>query len=245
MSRLLKRQDAYGHEIFDYWRGQKRVSEIVERDDGYIDLSLGPREYMADYPAWPIYQRQAIRFARGKVLDIGCGAGRCLLYLQKKGLTAVGIDISPLAIRVCRERGAKGALLRSITEIGPDLGRFDTVVMFGNNFGLFGSAARAKRLLRTMARMTTPKARIIAESTDPHQTTRPDHLAYHRRNRRRRRLPGQLHLRIRYRCFITPWFDYLLVSPAEMEQILSGTGWRIHRLFPSADSAYAAVLEKD
>jgi len=190
MSRLLKHQDAYGHEIFDYWRGQNGAHEIVERDDGYVDISGGPRAYMAEYPDWPIYERQAIRFARGKTLDIGCGPGRCLLYLQKKGLTAVGIDISPLAIRVCRERGAYRAILRSITEIGPDLGRFDTVVMFGNNFGLFGSAARARRLLRTMARMTTPKARIIAESTDPYQTTLPDHLAYHRRNRRRGRLPG-------------------------------------------------------
>ena len=190
MSRLLKHQDAYGHEIFDYWRGQKGAHEIVERDDGYVDISGGPRAYMAEYPDWPIYERQAIRFARGKTLDIGCGPGRCLLYLQKKGLTAVGIDISPLAIRVCRERGAYRAILRSITEIGPDLGRFNTVVMFGNNFGLFGSAARARRLLRTMARMTTPKARIIAESTDPYQTTLPDHLAYHRRNRRRGRLPG-------------------------------------------------------
>jgi len=54
-----------------------------------------------------------------------------------------------------------------------------------------------------------------------------------------------LRIRIRYRLFITPWFDYLLVSPAEMEQILSGTGWRIHKLFPSGGPAYAAVIEKD
>jgi SAM-dependent methyltransferase len=245
MAGLETKQDAYGREIYAYWRGDTRIIEAVERDDGYLAFSSGPKSYFIDYRRWPKHQRQAIRFARGRVLDIGCGAGRCLLYLQGRGLDTVGIDVSPLAVRVCRERGAKDVQVRSITEIGPDMGRFDTIVMLGNNFGLFGSFGRARRLLRAMHRMTTPQARIIAESMDPYATDLPEHLAYHRYNRRRGRLGGQTRIRIRFRTCLSPWFDYLLVSVEEMRAILDGTGWAIARLIPGETPFYCAVIEKN
>ena len=245
MARLKAKEDAYGQEVYAYWRGDTRIIEAVERDDGYIGFSSGPRSYFMDYPEWPKHQKQAIRFARGRVLDIGCGAGRCLLYLQHKGLDVVGLDNSPLAIKVCRERGIKKAVVRSITQIGPDLGTFDTIIMMGNNFGLFGSFNRARRLLRTMHRMTTPKARIIAESTDPYGIPLIERQAYHRRNRGRGRMAGQVRIRVRFQTYRSPWFDYLLVSVDEMDAILDGTGWTIARLFPSDGPFYCAVIEKD
>jgi len=245
LAKLELKQDAYGREIYDYFLGRRDIYEIVERDDGYIDLSSGPRAYFAEYQDWPVYHKKGIGYARGRVLDIGCGAGRCLLYLQKKGHHVVGIDNSPLAIKTCKKRGADKVLVRSITQIGPDLGIFDTIVMYGNNFGLFGSFNRARWLLRRMHRMTSDKARIIAESLDPYGTTLPEHLAYHRRNRRRGRMSGQLRIRIRYNKSTTPYFDYLLVSKKEMSKILDGTGWRIARFIDSKGPMYVAVIEKE
>lgn len=245
MAGLKAKEDAYGQEIYAYWRGETRIIEAVERDDGYLAFSSGPRSYFIDYADWPKHQKQAIRFARGRVLDIGCGAGRCLLYLRRKGLDVAGLDNSPLAARVCRERGIDKVFVRSITQIGPDMGTFDTIIMMGNNFGLFGSFDRARRLLRAMHRMTTPNARIIVESTDPYDTVLKEHLRYHRYNRRRRRMAGQSRIRVRFRTYISPWFDYLLVSVDEMRAILDGTGWKIARLFPCNGPFYCAVIEKD
>ena len=72
---LEDEQDAYGHELYDYLNG-KDVYEIVERDDGYFDVSSGPPLYFSAYDQWPDYEKKAIDYVRGKVLDIGCGAGR-------------------------------------------------------------------------------------------------------------------------------------------------------------------------
>jgi SAM-dependent methyltransferase len=98
--------DAYGHEIFDYNQGEK-VLEIVELYDGYIDATGSPQMYFADYDDWPDYEKESMTHVEGKVLDIGCGAGRHCLYLQGKGHDVLGIDTSPLAIKICKLRGVK------------------------------------------------------------------------------------------------------------------------------------------
>ena len=109
-------QDAIGHEIYDQFKGQDSV-EIVERDDGCINVSGGPRMYFAPYKEWPSHHKRAMRYVKGKVLDIGCGAGRHSLHLQEKGLDVLGIDTSPLAIKVCKLRGLRQARVISISQV--------------------------------------------------------------------------------------------------------------------------------
>jgi SAM-dependent methyltransferase len=240
---LKDHQDAYGHEIYDYiHRGHSL--EIVERDDGWVDTSLGAPQYFAPFKVWMPHEKKGMKYVRGKVLDIGCGAGRVMRYLGEKGLDVCGIDNSPLAIKVCREQGLKNARVMAITEVSRKLGVFDTIVMYGNNFGLFGNLKRARWLLRRFHAMTSEKGRIIAASTDPHTTDIKEHKAYNRLNRKRGRMPGQLRIRIRYKKYATPFFDYLLVSRVEMKTILKGTGWKINRFIDTNPTRYTAVIDK-
>lgn len=108
--------------------------------------------------------------------------------------------------------------------------------MMGHNFGLVGNVTRARWLLKKFLKMTNPGAKILAETQDLYQTTAPCHLAYHQLNRDSGRIGGQLRIRVRYRQFATPWFDYLFVSKPEMEQILHGTGWTVERYIDATDS---------
>jgi SAM-dependent methyltransferase len=238
-------RDAYGHQLYDRLRGVD-VVEIVERDDGFFSVNprSGPRYYLSSYENWGAHEKKALRYVKGRVLDVGCGAGRIAIYLQKKGFDVLGIDSSPLAVRVCELRGLKNARVMSATELSSKIGVFDTVLMFGANFGLFGNPKRAKWLLRRFHKMTTDKARILAESVDPYKTNDPAHLQYHKLNRAKGKLPGQLRLRIRYRNYVTPWFQYLFVSKAEMREILKGTGWKLARTVGSKGAAYIAVIER-
>lgn len=244
MAGLRAKQDGYGQGLYKHYLG-KQLQEIVERSDGLVNLSPGPAAYFSEYKNWPDRQKQAMRFARGRVLDIGCGAGRHALYLQGKGLDVLGVDVSPLAIKVCRLRGLKKTRVASITDISPRWGTFDTVTMLGNNFGLFGSLRRARQLLKRLHRMTSPDARIIAETLDPYQTKEPVHLRYHKWNRAHGRMPGQARIRVRYLEHASPWFDYLLVSRDEMKMILHGTGWHIARIINSEGPSFIAVIKKE
>jgi SAM-dependent methyltransferase len=242
--RLEKTQDAYGHEVYDYFHNQKGF-EVVEREDGFIAPTGGPKIYFQLYKDWQPHQRKAMKYAKGKVLDIGCGAGRHALYLQSKGFDVTGIDQSPLALKVCKLRGLKKTKLIPIEKISATLGKFDTILMQGNNFGLFGNFQKARRLLKRFHLITNKHARLIAESRDIYATTALTHLKYHAFNRKRGRMSGQVRVRVRYLDYKTPWFDYLMVSQAEMEKILEGTGWQVKKFIDGSNGMYNAITEKE
>jgi len=244
MKRLTAPDDAVGLQMWAYMKGGSPF-EIAERDDGFIDVSRNTEGYFASFEGWPERQQRAMKCARGRrALDVGCGAGRVSLYLQKQGIHVAAIDTSPLAIRICKGRGVKHARLLGIEEIGRLRARFDTVVLLGNNFGLFGNVRKAKRLLKQLHRLTHDGAVLIAETVNPYKTTNPFHRRYQQRNRQRGRMPGQIRMRIRFQGHASRWFDYLLVSPEEMRDILDGTGWKVTRFIDGSQRSYVAIVSR-
>jgi len=79
------RKDTYGQEILAFFQGEKSY-EVVERDDRLIDISGKPSVYFAEFKDWPKIQKQAIKFTRGKVLDVGAGAGRFRFIFRNRAL---------------------------------------------------------------------------------------------------------------------------------------------------------------
>jgi len=244
LKKLKPEEDAFGQEMWACYKGEE-VAEIVERDDGYFDASVyGPKMYFSEYKDWHLAERKAMEFVKGRVLDIGCGAGRHSLFLQRKGFDVLGIDNSPLAIKVCKLRGLKKAKVMSIEDVNFKPDSLDTIIMMGNNFGLFGGFKKARRLLKKFHKMTSKNGLIIASTRDTYKTNNLDHLKYHRINKEKGRMGGQLKIRIRFRKCVGRWFDYLIVSKEEMEKILQETGWKIKEFIDSDDSEYITIIKK-
>lgn len=214
--------------------------ELTERDDGCIFASdaaryLSPPERMNPLNRWALQQ------ARGRVLDVGCGAGRHALALAGLGHEVIGIDPSPGAVEVSRARGVT-AFRGSIAAPPPGIGEFDTLLMLGNNLGLLGRAELAADVLAALAALVRPGGRLVGSSTDPSVQAGPEDVAYQARNRERGDLPGQLRIRIRDGLLSTAWFDYLMLSADELRELISGSPWSL------ADSAsnigHVAVLSR-
>jgi SAM-dependent methyltransferase len=234
--------DAFGQLVRDVLDGRSGY-EAVERDDGLIMVNPA-RSYFAPVREWASVERRALRLMRGRVLDIGCGPGRLALELQRRGREVVAIDASPLAVGVARKRGVRSAHVCRLEDLDERFGRFDTMAMYGNNFGLFGGAHRSRLLLRRLSRLMTDRGRIIASSLDPYATDDPVHLAYQARNRSRGRMSGQVRLRVRHRGLCSPWFDYLLASREEMSVLADDGGWRLVRTIDGDGPLYVGVLER-
>jgi hypothetical protein len=76
-------KDAYGQGMWYYFKG-KPSFEIVERDGGFISISSGASAYFASYKDWLVWQKKAIAYAKGRVLDVGCGAGGWNFIFRRK-----------------------------------------------------------------------------------------------------------------------------------------------------------------
>jgi len=240
-----KDRDAFGHMLLDYL-DSKDALEIIERGDGFIDPNEGCKTYFSEFKDWSACEQDGLGcLLPGRVLDLGCGAGRMELYLQSQAVEVVGIDNSPLAIEVCRRRGVQDARLLPVSQVSSALGIFANILMMGNNWGLMANYRRARWLLGRFYNLTAFPARIIATSNDVYQTDSPYHLAYQAYNRERGRMSGQIRMRVCYQIYRSAWFDYLMVSRDEMKEILEGTGWRVEQFIDSPGSSYVAVIGKE
>lgn len=238
--------DVFGRALLD-WVNGGTMAEIVEREDGFTQIGAGPEVYLAPPTGWPAAERQALRHLRGRVLDVGCGAGRVALALQQRGFEVVGLDASPLAIRAATIHGVEHVRRGSIERLTSTVGDFDSLVLFGNNFGLFATPERARELLGEWASAARPTARLFLESTSAYFGGAPGFdRSYYRRNLELGVAPGHVSLRYHYDGMTGEWFSWLFVSPPEMRKVLAGTGWHIARVLQDKLSEpYVVIVEKD
>ena len=232
--------------MFD-WVGGGTEPELHERRDGYLEVGAGPELYLAPARRWPRAEGRAMAYAVGRVLDVGCGAGRVALHLQQLGVEVTGLDVSALAVRAARRRGVRDVQLGTVQSFAAQLADFDTLVLLGNNAGIFGTPDGLRKGLRRWARLMRPGARLLAGSTSPYGGTAPLLDAEWRQNNRRQgKMAGQLRLRVRYGKLASPWFNWLFLSPGELATLVDGTGWRwLRTLQAGDDEPFVAVLERE
>jgi len=147
-------------------------------------------------------------------------------------------------MEICELRVSRKTKILSVEDAWFRQGRFDTIVMIGSKSGLLGGFEKARRLLKRLHGMISKDAVVVTRTLDPYRTKKRVHLEYHRLNRRRRRMAGQVRIRTRFEKSAAGWFDYLFVSKDEMKEILRGTGWKIRQFIDSKNSQYVAIIGK-
>jgi SAM-dependent methyltransferase len=109
-------------------------------------------------PATEVDERVLDR-AVGPVLDVGCGPGRHVHALSRRGVVALGIELSPTAVRHARNGGAE-VVEGSIFEVAPDPGCWSTALLLDGNIGIGG---QPRQLLRRIAELLGDDGRILVE----------------------------------------------------------------------------------
>jgi SAM-dependent methyltransferase len=237
--------DGFGEMLRTCWQrgpGRGLALQVIERDDGYVSVEDAYR-YFTRPEEWIDYERRAVELARGRVLDVGCAAGRHMLALADS-CEVIGIDPSPGAVAIARAQGLD-ARLGTAQDPGTGLGVFDSVMLLGGNLGLLGSRDQAPKVLASLAHLTTPGGRLYAIGHDPYAISS-DHENYHQANRTAGRLPGQVRMRLRYRAWSSPWFDRLLMSADELARlIVTNEDWAVDSCSEPDDVGFfLAVLRR-
>jgi SAM-dependent methyltransferase len=232
--------DAFGEMLKAASTGRP-VFAAMERDDDLL-TPHDPAMYFTGPSEWGELELAACGRASGRVLDVGCGAGRHALYLQEQGFSVTGVDVSAGACEVSRSRGVRDVRQVGLTELVSLTGeRFDTFLMLGANLGLIGPDPQsAESALSALASVAAPGARILgglgfSRSDDPVQQ------AYYARNEAAGRLPGALRIRTRFANLADPWVSLLLCTPDELRSVVARSPWQLTAV-DGDDQGYLAEL---
>ncbi len=109
-----------------------------------------------------------VRRCTGPTLDVGCGPGRLAAAVAQQGLPVLGLDISPAAVRIARNRGAL-VVQRSVFDALPGEGGWLHVLLADGNIGIGGDPGR---LLRRCGELIDSSGTILTELDPPGAATR-------------------------------------------------------------------------
>lgn len=155
-------KDVFGKAILDYQSGN--YTEDIITSTSISDDDVLPIPYLfRGFNEMPNIEQKALQLAKGKVLDVGCGAGSHSLYLQKKGLNVKSIDISKGAIETCKLRGLKNAHALNILD---ETETFDTILMLMNGSGFFESLEHTPKVLSHLKGLLNKNGQILIDSSD-------------------------------------------------------------------------------
>ena len=112
------------------------------------------------------FERAALPYVAGRVLDLGCGLGNLSLEAARRGCEVTAVDASPAAVERITAAAA-GERLR-VSAVRADLGsyaaagEYDTVIAIG--LVMFFACPEAERLLAEIRRGVAPGGRAIVNT---------------------------------------------------------------------------------
>ncbi len=160
---IHKTNDIYGQALLDYQNGN--FTEDIKTFSSIAGEDIYPLPYLfRSFNEMPKLEQKALQLSKGKIIDVGCGAGSHSLYLQKKNKEVFAIDVSKGAIETCRLRGINNASVQDIWQLKKQ--QFDTILLLMNGAGMCGKLHKLTNFLNHLKTLLSPNGQILLDSTD-------------------------------------------------------------------------------
>lgn len=156
--------DPFGNAVLDFLEG-KHDPEI-QVSSNLSDEETIPVPYL--FRRWeemPEKEKFALSLTKGKILDVGAGAGAHSLALQQQGKEVTALDQSEKCCQAMKAQGIKNVIQGNFLET-PETTTFDTLLFMMNGFGIAGTLNGLDVFLQKCKALLKPGGRLIGESAD-------------------------------------------------------------------------------
>lgn len=154
--------DVYGQAIMDYYMGKGTYLRTISSIAGEDELPIA--HLFRSFEEMPELEQIALNLSRGKVLDLGCGAGSHSLYLEQNAFHVKALDISQGAIEVCQLRGLKKPVCQDLWNLKNE--KYDTILALMNGAGICGTLAKLPDFLNHLKSLLRSKGQVLMDSSD-------------------------------------------------------------------------------
>ncbi len=155
-------------------------------------------------PADAVDER-ALAGLAGPVLDVGCGPGRHLHALARRGVFGLGVDLSPVAVGLARGAGAH-AIVGSIFDELPRTGDWGSALLLDGNIGIGGCPDRLLHRVRTLL---APGGQVVVELEGPERPS------------------VQTRIRLETADAVSDWFPWAEVSVTDADRFALDAGLEV------------------
>jgi len=158
-------KDLFGKAILDYQTNNSPEDLLTETSISEAD-EMSVAYLFRNYNEMPKLEQKALQLAKGKVLDVGCGAGSHALELQnERKLDVTAIDISENAVKACQLRGLENVKIADILDLENE-NKYDTILLLMNGTGIFGTLKETSKYLQKLKSLLNEGGQILIDSSD-------------------------------------------------------------------------------
>lgn len=229
-----------GRALEDFHHGAVDARIIVHTDLWHDESTPVAEFYRPEDQPLPDLEITALELCRGHVLDLGAGAGRHALELQRRGLKVTAIDVAQEAVEVMRDRGVIDARCGDLDTLENEL--FDTIVLLMHGIGLVGTLDGLAAFFDRARRHLHAGGQIVFDSADlglviPEQLE--EGLGEWRRGGP---YPGEVEYRLTYKGLEGDPYPWLFIDPITLSDRAASAGFAFEIADRGARGAYLARL---
>jgi SAM-dependent methyltransferase len=231
-----------GRALLDYHHGDHRAGFVVHSDLWDDEYTAAAEYYRPDHRPLPEIERRALALCRGRVLDLGAGAGRHALELQHRNIPVTAVDISSQAVEVMRDRGVSDARCGDLSAVAGE--KFQTILLLMHGIGLVGTLAGLDEFLGAASGFLRDDGQVVFDSADL-EAVMPG-IAERRRPRggAHRGYFGEVEFRLSYRDLEGRPYPWLFIDPATLAHVATGAGFAGETVTRGSRGAYLARLKR-
>lgn len=230
-----------GQAIWDFYHDKSPENLLTETSISEMDDL--PVDYLfRDFEDMNVVEQKALELSKGKVLDVGAGAGSHSLYLQdEKGLDVLALDFSPKSIEVCKLRGVKNTVCSDILQFSSET--YDTILLLMNGTGIFQSLDKIDVYLEQLHSLLNEKGQVLIDSTDIL-------YMYDRSDDGGVLVPtehyyGEVDYFVHYKLDTEKPIKWLYLDFETMKGAVENNGFTIEKILQEEDSFLARLTKKD
>ncbi len=221
----------HGKAIWAFWKGEKEASIGILMDDGE-EVFMPASIYFRAWNEMPELEKIALQACKGKVLDVGAGAGAHSLVLSKNHKVD-SIDIDPIGVEIMQARGLSNAKCEAFLQLNEE-SKYDTLLFLMNGIGIAESIEGLKNYLKKAKNLLNTKGQIILDSSDL-RISNPELEAggnYF----------GEISYQLSYQYEYGSPYNWLYIDFETLSQIAANLAWNSEKLYESEDGSYLAKL---